>query len=225
MARGDTSGMTGDDPLSQPTRARAFEYLSQLRRPAQIEEIAEHLSLHPTGVRVHLARLEEAGLVQRRPIRGGRGRPRFEWTVAPDAMPRGQRPDAHGQLAAWLAGAVAAGAVTHEGLEEHGYEIGRGLAPAPRRAPAAEALGDVLSAMGFQPECHTDGAVTTYELRNCPYRDAVHSGGRHICALHAGISRGLLQRLAPDARLSDFVARDPDKAGCLIEVEGLTERS
>jgi predicted ArsR family transcriptional regulator len=176
-------------------------------------------------VRVHLARLEQAGLVLRRPIRGGRGRPRFEWTIAPGAMPGGRRPDAHAQLAAWLAGAVAAGATTEAALDDYGYEIGRGLAPAPRRAPAAEALGDALTALGFQPRRHADGVVTTFELGNCPYRDAVHSGGRHICALHAGISRGLLQRLAPEARLSDFVAKDPVKAGCLIAVVGLSEPS
>jgi predicted ArsR family transcriptional regulator len=218
------SGATGEDPLAQPARARAFAFLTELRRPATIEEIAAHLSLHSTGVRAHLARLEEAGLVDRRVVRSGRGRPHYEWTVAPGAMPTGRRPDAHAQLACWLAGAFAAGATTPRGLEEYGYEVGRALAPTGGREPPADALGDVLAAMGFQPDRRSEGDVTTYELRNCPYRDAVHAGGRHVCGLHVGITRGLLQRLAPQARLSDFVAKDPDRAGCLVEVEGLSER-
>jgi hypothetical protein len=75
--------------------------------------------------------------------------------------------------------------------------------------------------MGFQPERRTHRGTTTYELCNCPYRDAVHAGGRYVCAMHAGITRGLLQRLAPQAGLSDFVPKDPDTGGCLIEVTGL----
>lgn len=212
---------TAEDPLAQPVRARAFAYLAELRRAATIEEIAGHLGLHSTGVRAHLSRLVQAGLVERRVVRRGRGRPRYEWAIAPGAMPRGRSPEAHAQLASWLAGAVAAGATTRAGLEEHGYEVGRALAPSRTREPPERALGDVLAAMGFQPERRSERGATTYELRNCPYRDAVHAGGRHVCALHAGITRGLLQRLAPRAELSDFVAKDPDVAGCLIEVVGL----
>ena len=210
-----------EDPLAQPARARVFAFLAQARRSAGIDEIARHLERHPSGVRVHLERLEEAGLVTRRTIRGGRGRPRFEWAVAPGAPPGGRAPEA--QLGAWLAGAVAAGAVTPRKLEDYGYDVGRALAPSERGAHPADALTDAFAAMGFQPERTTAGALTTYELRNCPYRDAVHAGGRHVCALHAGISRGLLQRLAPAATLADFVAKDPDTARCLIEIQGLSE--
>ena len=213
--------MNDEDPLAQPVRARAYAYLADLRRPATIEEIAGHLGLHSTGVRAHLARLVQAGLIERRVIRHGRGRPRYEWAIAPQGMPQSRRPEAHAQLASWLAGAFAAGATTRSGLEEHGHEIGRALAPSSVRESPEDALGHALAAMGFQPERRTDRATTTYELCNCPYRDAVHAGGRYVCALHAGITRGLLQRLAPQAELSDFVPKDPDTAGCLIEVEGL----
>ena len=39
-----------------------------------------------------------------------------------------------------------------------------------------------------------------------------------VCTLHRGITRGLLERLDPEARLAAFVPRDPDTAGCLIGV-------
>lgn len=39
-----------------------------------------------------------------------------------------------------------------------------------------------------------------------------------ICALHRGITRGLLDLLEPQARLTAFVPRDPDQAGCIIEL-------
>lgn len=39
-----------------------------------------------------------------------------------------------------------------------------------------------------------------------------------VCTLHRGITRGLLDRLAPDAQLTGFLAKDPDTAGCEITV-------
>jgi predicted ArsR family transcriptional regulator len=70
---------TPDDLLSQPTRARLFEALGELRRPAGTEELAARLGLHPNGVRVHLERLREGGLVTRERSRGQRGGPRERW--------------------------------------------------------------------------------------------------------------------------------------------------
>lgn len=60
----DLPGQSGD-ALAQPTRARLFAELARLRRPAGTEELARLLDLHPNGVRRHLERLREAGLVRR----------------------------------------------------------------------------------------------------------------------------------------------------------------
>jgi hypothetical protein len=62
--------------------------------------------------------------------------------------------------------------------------------------------------------------TTRFELGNCPYRAAVRANQPVVCTLHRGLTRGLLDRLEPRAALSDFVPRDPDHAGCLIEIEG-----
>ena len=212
--------MEPTDPLAHPVRRRAFELLSDLRRPARIEEIAAHLGRHPSGVRTHLARLEEAELVTCRRVPVARGRPRYEWAIAPGATPHGRPPDRYAELAGWLAGALATGAADLPALAEHGRTVGRALAPEPTPQPQT-ALADVFSAMGFQPATTSGGDRTTYELCNCPYRAAVHSGGRHVCALHEGITRGLLDRIAPGASLEGFVAKDPDQAGCLVEIVGL----
>jgi hypothetical protein len=39
-----------------------------------------------------------------------------------------------------------------------------------------------------------------------------------VCALHRGITRGLLAQVDPRAVLADFVPRDPDLAGCLVDI-------
>jgi predicted ArsR family transcriptional regulator len=221
----DVPRPTDDDPLAQPTRARAFAFVAKLRRPAAIEEIAAHLGLHATGVRTHLARLEQAGLLERRTVRLARGRPRHEWLVAARAAPGGAPPTAYHDLALWLAGAVHAGASSERELARHGVEIGRRLAPDGTAEQPADLLHDAFAAMGFQPEQHRLGDATTYALCNCPYRDAVHAGRLRICALHEGITRGLLERVAPAGKLSAFIPRDPDRAGCVVQVAIPAERS
>ena len=39
-----------------------------------------------------------------------------------------------------------------------------------------------------------------------------------VCTLHRGVTAGLLERIDPEARLVGFVPKDPDVAGCLIDV-------
>ena len=70
------SFIAADDVLAQPTRAQLFTMLGDLKRPAGTVELVERLDLHANGVRAHLERLEQAGLVARSRAPQPRGRPR-----------------------------------------------------------------------------------------------------------------------------------------------------
>ena len=216
----DTPLPAAGDALAQPTRARLFALLEALKREASTEELAGRLGMHANGVRRQLEQLVEAGLVERTKSRERRGRPRDQWAIAADANPGGERPRAYTELATWLAGAMAGGPARLRQVERAGREIGGALAPAGAE-DSAEAFERVLSALGFQPELEVDpegGACC--RLRNCPYKEAVRENPEVVCTLHRGITAGLLSELAPDARLVGFEPRDPDRAGCLIEVAG-----
>jgi len=84
------------------------------------------------------------------------------------------------------------------------------------------AMGRTLTALGFAPQ-REPGVMgrVVYRLGNCPYREAVRENQPVVCTLHRGLTRGLLDELEPSALLTKFVPEDPDRAGCLIEVEGL----
>lgn len=211
--------VSADDVLAEPTRARLFELLVDLRRPATTQELAKLTGRHANTVRVHLRRLADAGLAERTPVRRGRGRPRHLWALSPTAMPAGRPPEAHGHLGRWLARAFGAGGATLADVEATGAAIGRELAPGSDERGVRDVMRDALTGMGFQPRVEPlgDGRVR-YELRNCPYRDAVRENPPLVCALHRGLSRGLLEALDPRAALTDFVPRDPDTAGCLIDI-------
>jgi predicted ArsR family transcriptional regulator len=210
-----------DDALAQPTRARLFALLGELGRPAGTVELAEQLGLHPNGVRIHLERLQRDGLLVRESEPQPRGRPRDVWKIAPDAHPGGRAPSAYSDLVRWLARATGSGSRGLRGIEAAGREIGQELAV--RQGTTGEAaFQTTLTSLGFQPRV-TDhaGAQLTVCLDNCPYRDAVRENQPVICTLHRGITRGLLDVIAPAAKLAGFEPQDPDRAGCLIKLTGL----
>lgn len=213
-------GLDDDDVLAQPSRARVFRLLVELKRATRTSELATRLGLHPNGVRIHLERLEGSGLVARARVRRGRGRPADAWMVAPDAQPGGQPPRAYRDLGRWLARSIKQRSASPTGLERTGREIGREIAPRDGQV-GVEEVEHALAALGFAPaQGSRDEHSLTICLGNCPYRDVVYENQPAICALHKGITRGLLDVLAPQVRLSRFVPHDPDRAGCVIELTG-----
>ncbi|MFN8215921.1 MAG: helix-turn-helix domain-containing protein [Solirubrobacterales bacterium] len=209
----------GDDALAQPTRARIFAWLADHVAPASTEAIAAALGLHPNGVRRHLDRLRDAGLVERGRSRGGRGRPGDLWAVAAEADPGGRRPTSYADLSRWLARAIPPGRNRLREVERVGREIGQELAPEDSVADPVETFRQALASLGFRPELEPsgeDGFVC--RLENCPYRDSVRENQPVVCALHRGITTGLLARLLPEARLTRFEPDDPDRAGCVVGI-------
>jgi predicted ArsR family transcriptional regulator len=206
------------DPLGQSIRARLFEALAELRRPATTQELAMLVGRHPNTVRVQLQQLADAGLLERRRAAQARGRPRQVWAIAANARPGGQRPQALGQLSQWLARAAGRTGRLAD-VEAAGREIGREITPEHDERCVADALQDALTALGFAPKRHPiNGADVRYVLGNCPYREAVAQNQPVVCTLHRGMTKGMLDRLDRTATLADFVAKDPYRAGCLIDV-------
>lgn len=209
------------DVLAQPTRASLFALLGELRRPANTEELAERLDLHPNGVRVHLERLRGAGLVVRERERRARGRPRDIWSISPDAYPGGAAPTAYANLGRWLLRAMVASKARVRDVEAAGRQIGRELTAEGGDGSPEERFHATLVALGFQPsrELGPDGTLT-FRLGNCPYRDAVRERQPLVCGLHLGMSRGMLDEIDPRTKLVGFAPKDPYAAGCLIELRG-----
>lgn len=206
------------DVLALPLRAELFEALAALTRPATTQELADRVGRHHNSVRKQLQRLADAGLVERRVAPQERGRPRDAWAIAADASPGGRPPDGHGQLSRWLARAVT-GPGDLASIEATGREIGRELAAGANGRPVEESLLDALAALGYVPRADARPGGFTFVLRNCPYREAVLQNQPAICALHRGITQGMVDRLDPTAQLAAFVPKPPLQAGCRIEID------
>ena len=209
------------DVLTQRTRAEIFSWLVEQRAPASTEELAKAIELHPNGVRRHLERMQEAGLLERTRSKGRRGRPGDLWSVAPGATPTGAQPTGYADLARWLARAIPPGRNRLREVEKAGREIGRELAPEERAEDPVEGFRQAIASLGFSPEVearNSNGFVC--KLENCPYRASVMENQEVVCALHKGITSGLLTELLPNTKLTRFEPHDPERAGCVVTVSG-----
>lgn len=208
------------DPLSQPTRAQLFALLGEQRGPATTEELAGELGRHVNGVRLHLERLADAGLVIRERQRGGRGRPRDLWRIAAGARPSGVQPTAYAELAGWLVRSLEETGATASSIEKVGHDIGRELSRAKEPENIEAGMRDALIALGFQPEqVSRKGGTLRLRVCNCPYREAARGHQGLVCGLHRGMTRGMIEALDPEAKVARFTPKDPDVAGCEIEIE------
>ena len=72
--------------LGDPTRYRIFRYVAEAAGPVTVAEITAHVELHHNGVRQHLAKLCDAGLlVEEFSAPAGRGRPALQYRLDPSA--------------------------------------------------------------------------------------------------------------------------------------------
>lgn len=172
-------------------------------------EVVARTGLHPSTVRVHLERLVEAGLLVKARTAGGGvpGRPAWRYrAAAPEPAPAPYR-----MLAAALLDHLATTGGGTTAAVEAGQAWGRRLATTTDRAVGpVEATVDVLDELGFDPRRsdHRDGAEgadgaggqVEVHLHTCPFLELVGQHPDVMCALHAGLVRGVLRASgAPEA--------------------------
>jgi predicted ArsR family transcriptional regulator len=141
--------------------------------------------------------------------------------VDPQAGPSSDPPGAYADLSRWLVRDIASRRSGVREVESAGREIGRELAQQGEPGTPEERMHRALATLGFRPTraIDPDGKLD-YTLANCPYREAVHENQPVVCALHRGLTCGLLDDISPDTVMTAFVPRDPDVAGCSILLDG-----
>jgi predicted ArsR family transcriptional regulator len=186
-------------------------------------ELGRALGMHPNGIRKQLEALVREGAVgAEREVSGRRGRPAVRYRAAGEW----REAAAARRLAAMLVELMGEVGADEAQVEEFGRRQAARIAESP---DGRAALLDLLTTMGFAPR-ETTGAGAAREgrlevvLGHCAFRDAVRAdGGRLVCVLHRGLSRGLVE-LDEGGRLTGFDIEAPETAGCRIVAEGLTPR-
>ena len=199
--------------LAVPARRRVWDSVRAATQPVSVSELATTLAIHPNTVRLHLARLVEAGLVleavetDRHP-----GRPGYRYRAA-GADPATDA-GAYRRLAALLAYAVRS--------RVSAREAGRAVA-ASEAAPLAgsdpvEAIAGALAQEGFAPEVraakHDHIEIV---LHACPFADAAAEDPATICELHLGLAEGTAQAIG-GVEVDRLQINNPYQAGCRLEL-------
>jgi len=164
--------------------------------------------MHHSAIRIHLTKLEEAGLIASRTLRrrGVVGRPQLVYLPNPTVTGFTLPPRNYELLAQVALEYAAAGIDGDPSAEDFGRAWGRAHVRSTRaddQLPLAEALPALvteLRALGGNPElAELDGDGYALVEHNCLFGDVSASHKPLVCSLHQGLAQGILQELTYDS--------------------------
>ncbi|QDT17533.1 helix-turn-helix transcriptional regulator [Alienimonas californiensis] len=184
--------------MSDPVSAADRTLLVRLNRRSRagIEELCDDLGVTATAVRQRLARLTDAGLIDRRPVSVGRGRPRHLYGLTPD----GRR--ALGSNYQELADAMWSALSEVEDEKVRAFLFGRLQDTLVSRYGGDSAgegellqrlagLRDALEVHGFTVEIDDSGPLPILREHHCPYLD-ISEDDPQICELEQRVFERVL---------------------------------
>ena len=209
--------------LGDPTRHAIFRRLAEAPGPLTVAELTDHVGLHHTAVRQHLAKLLTAGLVvEEAEHRTTRGRPRLRYSVVPAAAGRWDVSGPYERVAVLLAEALRTG--------DAPVDVGRRAVRGQGRRPIGKAV-DPVSAMtaemarqGFEPALRTRQGRAELVLGCCPFQAAARANPEAVCALHLGMAEGVAEQTG-GIEVTGLIPRDPRRAGCRLLLRPLPDAS
>jgi predicted ArsR family transcriptional regulator len=199
--------------LAGPARRRVWETIRAAGRPVGVAELASSLAVHPNTVRLHLARLVEAGLVTEELEAAHRpGRPGYRYrAVGADPVAEAA---AYRRLAGLLTQALRAGTSARDAGRAAGAHDAAQLAG----GDPLTAIVHTLDTQGFAPEVdRLDEDRIDVVLRVCPFAEAAAADPATICQLHLGLAEGAAQAIG-GLDVDGLQIADPHRAGCRLQL-------
>jgi predicted ArsR family transcriptional regulator len=196
------------DAVGHPVRLRVLERLGN-GATASAAELAEAAGAHENTIRVHVAALEDAGLIAAEPRpAAGPGRPGVQYRLTP----AGERLDYDFMgLAELLAAAVGRAGMTGEELRQVGREWGRYLVGRPGQYELRDRAPEILRGLGYDADVSDDGV----RLSGCPCPLIASDRPDLICQLVTGVVDGVLGAIGAPLRVGAS-EHDPVNRDCRI---------
>ena len=222
----DDPALTSVSTLSDPVRARLYDFVAGSREPVGRDEAAAAVGIGRAIAVYHLDKLVESGLLtasyRRPPGRSGpgAGRPAKRYARSGREFTVTVPPREYELAAHLLAQAVAAdqGGASRAALRDAARRFGEG-AGAGHRAAAdqvgggdAAGLAAALRAHGFEPRPGADGTVV---LRNCPFHQLAARHRDIVCGMNLALIEGLVAGLRADGMRPEL---DPRPGQCCVVI-------
>jgi len=207
--------------LGDPTRRRAYDYVSAQGGPVGRDEVATALGIGRTLAAYHLDRLAKEGLLAvayaRRSGRTGpgAGRPAKLYERADAELTVSIPPRDYGLAAQLLAHAAAHDEQggTRSALRDAAQSLGGEIAAA---ATDPHDLDRLLRERGYEPYVDDAGAI---RLRNCPFHAVAQSHPEVVCDMNLSLLGSILAGLDTDVE----AVLEPGPGRCCVAIKPIRQ--
>jgi predicted ArsR family transcriptional regulator len=193
--------------LADGTRFRIYRSIvEQPGAEVTVTDVAARFELHPNVARMHLTKLEQAGLLATSLRKGGSGgRParlyRLSGKVSSLIMPP-RRYDLLSDLALKVLSETGDLDRVAAVCRESGTEAGRVYVsghPEYRRLgrdELVEAIREVGDEIGMLPEVRWERSTLSLDVRNCVFKELSSAQPELVCVMHRAFLEGFIEQLA-----------------------------
>src|SRR3954447_9299076 len=198
------------DAVADPVRLRLVRHLAE-HGSGTLSELAEAAGVHLNTIRVHVAALEEAGVLEsEQKAASGPGRPAAEYRLV-DGW--GLSSTDFLELAGLLAAALVRNAPDAEALRATGADWGRYLVGRPGQRDIAAEVPRALERLGFHAV--VDGELL--RISGCPCAVVSPDHPEVVCALATGLVEGILGASGSDLRVTEH-DNHPERRRCTLRL-------
>lgn len=193
--------------LGEETRFAIFKRIADAKDPLTVKDLVAQLGMHHSAIRIHLNKLEDAGLIvsRKRHRKGVVGRPQLAFLPSPQALSITLPPRNYEFLARLAIDMAAANGAADDPVafgrswgRTYMRERGRGLdGPLPLQA-ATNVLRDELVRLGSSARVtRVDGGYDLAE-GNCMFGEVAADYDGAVCLLHQSVMEGMLAEVCAD---------------------------
>lgn len=197
--------------LADDTRYRIYRSIAeQPHAVVTVAEVAERFGLHPNVARMHLGKLEQAGLLATglRKLKGG-GRPARLYSLSGQVSSFDIPPRRYDLLSSLALAALAQHGSDNDLMgicrdagraEGHRYLAEQGKPKSSSKKSSADLVRRVAEQQGLLPEVRWDGDELDVQVRNCVFQEIAATRPDLVCPMHRAFFEGLVDAVVGEVR-------------------------